>query len=395
MSALVCSMVCLTVPAVAIQPFTIVSTDVTYDEVNNLRRYDMTVQVGENPMNRFIAHQIVRVNDWHIPLPAKGPIVLAPSGGSTFEIYGVGGDGASLRDALALEGYDVYGYTPRPASLEAGYCNENDCSVMGTWDMEAYVNDAETVALFAGILSGGKRPVIGGFSLGAMIATAAVNDHPFMYAGALLWEGTLVQPDPNAQAAFSGVCDALNQALGAGVVYDDEINTFTQYTVFLGLGDPTGQSPFEPNFTNEMWMNFLTTTPFDPPDGEAPGYTYLAGDFTTGWTYADPNRVLEVANQLITYEPLALMRDYKCAYAGDDEFVDDLDRFRGPVLSIQSGVGFGVANEGTLALMTNAQITRVVEPTFGHLDWVAAGDADTAGAITDWLDTEVAPNWCN
>ncbi len=216
MSALICSMVCLTVPAAAIQPFTIVNTDVTYDEVNNLGRYDMTVQVGENPLNRFIAHRIVRVNDWHIPLPAKGPIVLAPSGGSTFEIYGVGGDGESLRDTLALEGYDVYGYTPRPAFLEAGYCDENDCSVMGTWDMEAYVNDAETVALFAGILSGGKRPVIGGFSLGAMIATTAVNDHPFVYAGALLWEGTLVQPDPNAQAAFSGVCDALNQALGGG-----------------------------------------------------------------------------------------------------------------------------------------------------------------------------------
>ncbi len=88
------------------------------------------------------------------------------------------------------------------------------------------------------------------------------------------------------------------------------------------------------------------------------------------------------------------MRDYKCAYAGDDAFVNDLDRFRGPVLSIQSGVGFGEANEGTLALMTNAQITRVIEPTFGHLDWVAS-DADTAGAITDWLDTEVAPRWRN
>jgi len=380
-------------PASAAASFTVTDIEVSFDEANGLGRYDITVQIGEQPMNRIIMHRVVRVNAWHVPIPPKGPIVLLPSGGSTFEVYGVGGEGDSVRDRLALDGFDVYGLTPRPALIEAGYCGEHDCSVMAEWGLETYVSDAEIVSLYAALASGGKRPVIGGQSLGAMIAIAAINEHPLAYAGALLWEGTLVQPDPGAQAVFAAVCDQLDQALGAGVVYDDQGNPFLQATVFLGISDPESESPFAPGFTNAMWLNYLTTTPFDPPDGEAPGYAYLAGDFFSGWAYAQSDLVWQVAEQLVTYEPLALMRDYKCAYAGESTFVDRLDRFRGPALSLQSGIGFGDANEGTLELMTRAEITRVTEPDFGHMDWLVGDPAATADAISGWLDADVVPRW--
>lgn len=366
------------------------SASVEYDAANGLRRSQVTLQVGQNALNRFIVHRVVKAGSgpMHLPIPAIGPVVLLPGGGSRFDIYGIGGPGASIRDKLALAGYDVFGYTPRTAQLEPGYCEVNDCSAAVDWGMQTYLDDAEIVATIARAANFGKKPVVGGVSLGAMLSIGAVNRHPGIYSGAILIEGTMDLGVPELEPAYDALCEYYDDLLVSGSYLDNFNNPILQSIISGAVNDPNGVSDLAPPMTNLEFAVYFSTMPQSlDTGGEVPDYTYLAGDLYNGWTFASLALLGQFADQVIYYDPTALTRDYKCAFAGDNTYTSNLGAFVKPVLSMQAGLGFGDYAEGTLALMTQAAITRNVREDFGHMDWVVGESYQdsTITPILTWL----------
>lgn len=365
-----------------------VSANASFDDANGLGTFDLTLQDGQNPINKIKLTRVTKVSPAHIPLLAEGPVILLPAGGSTFETYRVGAPGTSIADSLALAGYDVWGLTPRPGLVAEGYCSGNDCSAMATWGMDTYLSDIEIVTIMARASNFGKKAVVGGWSLGGLLGLAATNEQLHRYAGVLLIEGAIYFADPTLQGINQQQCANAAAALANGVLYDDQSLIFQKSAVLLGVFDPTSTSPFDPTLDNATFMYGFTTTSYDPPVGDAPHYTYNAGTYT-GWTYADPMREVGVANALFHYDPMALYRDWKCAFGGDRTYSGNLGNYKGKVLSIQAGRAFGTTTEDTLVLLNQATITRVMHQDFGHIDPIAtySYQTSTITPIVTWLDT--------
>ena len=94
-----------------------------------------TVQVGSNPLDRFLISRVVK------PVPnksLKGVILLLPPLGSGFQNYEVGENddyNNSFVAFFARRNFDVWGYSQRVQGLAAGTCESGaaDCSAMAGW----------------------------------------------------------------------------------------------------------------------------------------------------------------------------------------------------------------------------------------------------------------------
>lgn len=183
--------------------------------------------------------------------------------------------------------------------------------------------------------------------------------------------------------------------MDSGQYYDSESYTFLKATTALARFDPDGASPFVPGFSNREFYLYLLTTPNDPPVAEAPGYTYAAGNMTEGLFYVDEDMLFIFAQQMNDYEPIALMRDYICGFAGDRTFTSKLAKFKAPILSMQAGLGFGAYAEDNLALFKNADISRYLLPTYGHGDIGAPKNYVNiiCQPIWYWLQDNILPAW--
>ena len=88
------------------------------------------------------------------------------------------------------------------------------------------------------------------------------------------------------------------------------------------------------------------------------------------------------------------LRDVACARAGDRRWVDGLGLFRGPVLAVEAGHGFGASMEASLARFAHSRsVDRLVFPERSHLDVLLARDeeATVAAPVHAWLVREVFP----
>ena len=92
---------------------------------NNVTRTVTTVQVGGNPLNRFLMTRVRK----DIPDHAlKGTVLLLPPLASGFQNYEVGDGGNydnSFAGFLAQRNYDIWGYSQRTQGLAAGSCESN------------------------------------------------------------------------------------------------------------------------------------------------------------------------------------------------------------------------------------------------------------------------------
>lgn len=374
----------------------IVCHTVEINEELGLAKCETVIQVGHNELNRFTMHRVVKVNENHRPLSPrllKGPIILLPGGACNFDSYLIGPDGESLATYLALKGMDVYGYSPRGRGLEPGYCDNHDCSAMKDWGFKTYVKDIEFIRKKAARLHH-KRPIAAGLSLGAMQSIAAINKKPNGWSGAILWEGTLYYDSP-VKELFTDVCANFRALWESGVYYDDQAYPVLKAMVSLDQYDPDGESPFAPGMTNSQFFLFFITMPHNPPDGEAPNYTYAGGDMVNGLYFMDKDLLLPFAMQMNDYEPIAVFRDYMCGLAGERTFTDRLHMFRGPILSMQAGLGFGAYAEYNLELFGTNDITRYIQPEFGHADFGVAKDYVNVVCLPvwNWINEKVIPNW--
>lgn len=402
MKKFVCIVVCVlfSLPATTFGAyFTIVSEDVEINEELKLGKYETLIQAGSNELNRFTMHRVVKLGDDNRPLDPgqlKGALILLPGGNTNFDMFMLPEDGTSLPTYLALRNIDVYGYSPRTKGLAAGVCETIDCSPAENWGFKTQLRDINYIK-WKTMLLHWKRPVIGGFSLGSWLSIAAIDKSPFSYAGAILFEGSLYYDDPALQSQFTEACEDLKMAVQMGQYFDDSIAGLKQiYALAVNFPDePSPISPI-PGLTNRQFALLLLTTPQDPPEGDAPGYTLARGDIVNGLYYIDETSLTEFVTRTNDLEAMAILRDAWCSYAGDQTFVNELHYFYNPILAMGAGHGVGNYMQDTLDLFpSSADISKVEQPEYAHLDYALSQNtvADLDEPIYAWLEEKIFPIW--
>jgi pimeloyl-ACP methyl ester carboxylesterase len=343
--------------------------EVTKQRVGPLLVTEETVQAGADPAARFQVHRIRKQAG-----ARRGVLLLMPGGGSNFSLYTADEQDKlqqSFAGFFASRGFDVWGYSPRTTGLAAGACSGTvDCSGMRDWGMQAVVDDALYIRRRIRALYGSEKPVIGGFSLGAMSTVAVINASPNAWSGAILWEGMIYSEDPTVLAANGEVCTSLEAQIAAGGLYDEVSYSTLRLIYGLATSDPEGPSPL-PGFeglTNHQAFVLLMTSPQPAPPAYVPGYTYIAGSLESGLTFASEERIGLFVQPFNNYEPLALIRDYTCALGGERTFTGNLESFTAPVYVLGAGHGFGAWMDDQVEILGTTDVTRRFYPDFGHGD---------------------------
>ena len=355
------------------ETYRVVSVTVDPAVRQTLEKVDTVVQVGTNPANRFTMH---RVYPGHGII--KGSIILVPSLLNNFKEYMIGEDHGNLRslaESLARAHYDVYGYSPRTANVPALGCSSGvvDCSVMRDWGLAAYLGDIEYIRAQAA--ARGEKPVIGGLSLGAILGLAAVNANPTGYSGLLMWEGMIYSNHPAVIALAGQNCANLRAAIGGGTYYEEN------FPLYLKQLAQTGEA---------ATIQFFGVP--QPTVSGTPDWMQIVPDPTmTRYEFASFPRLFDFVKAFNNVESLAVMRDFQCSLAGDRTYSDRLGSFRGPVLAIEGGRGFGPYMQDTINLLGSTKVRVEVDPSFGHLDAYLTSHYTTytVQRILDWLREDV------
>lgn len=359
--------------ASAFSAYQVVSTSVTTPHPS-LERVSYEVQVGDSPLNQFSitrVHKKCGKTDGALIL--LSPFLLP---GAFYEISESGGYAKSAAGRLAQSNIDVWLVDQRRTGLAPGACESGsaDCSAMGDWDFTAYSSDALFALSLVNRTHPHKKPVIGGFSAGSNAALATLNRAPSAFSGVFLFEGTFFTEDPELIAHNDVVCDNLEAALGAGSVFDPSAALFG-LTVRLASADPMGIFPvpaFPPGTTNQQALLYVFAAP--PPPGAlapTPGFVRAIADFSTQqFTYANQARLGLIGGLFDNYGSIAAVRDLACGLSGRDErYVDHLGDFRGDVLVMVEGTGFGQAMFDTAGLFEQARsVTIDHNPELGESD---------------------------
>ena len=381
--------------ALGMQPgYDIVSVDVTHPH-RRLTRVEYVVQAGDSPLNRFsITHVRRRLGHSHgAPVVLLSPFSLP---GAFYEVSETSQYEDSVAGRLAKSRHDVWLVDQRRSGLQPGDCESGtvDCSVMLEWNTDTYVSDAMLAATWAHWLGGGKKPVVGGFSAGANNAIATINRYPHRFSGLFAYEGSFYSEDPVVIEHNEGACAQLETVLAAGVGYDPGMAVIGG-VVNLAAADPDGLSPFPffpPGTTNQQSLLYVFSAP--PPPGAlspTPNFVRLLADFgTEEFIYSNQDRLSLVGPMFDNYGSVAALRDLACGLAGeDDQYIDNLDAFRGDVLMFLGGTGFGQSMHDVASLMTRARSITVDEhPEMGEADAYFHHDWEHVfyEPLVDWLD---------
>ena len=377
------------------QTYQVIST-ASSNVANNVTRTITTVQVGSNPLNRFLMTRVSK----NIPNNAlKGTILLLPPLGSGFQNYevGDGGDYAnSFAGFFAKRNYDVWGYSQRTQGITPGSCESNliDCSVMADWGIQTILDDVAFVRAQIETVHPRQKPVVGGLSLGSIASIAVINAHPSDYAGAILIEGTLYDENTDVRNINANFCSVFNDLLANGVFFDAQGIQGFKLISHLADVDPTGPTPlpgFPAGFTNHRaWVAALSAPPLSPTTPR-PGYQFLAGSVAEDrFFFANESLIHASIAEFVDYVANRTVRDVSCGLAGERTFSNNLQNFTGPVIVFAGGTGFGTGMIDTANLMTSAKITINFRADYGHVDYVFSYNHlhEVEHVVLQWLEKE-------
>jgi pimeloyl-ACP methyl ester carboxylesterase len=358
-----------------------------------LTRTVTTVQVGDDPIDRFRMHRLTNPGN---PASVKGTIFLLPPISIGFEHYEIGDRGEFHRSFAAFfakHGYDVWGYSQRTAELVAGSCEggEIDCSAMEGWGLQTIVDDATFIRAQIEAAHPGERPAVGGVSLGSIAAMALIGAHPDDYAGAFMLEGSLYGANPEERQISQTFCDQLEGALSYGVYYDGTSLSSMRLVASLASDNPSGHELDGPGgLTNhQVWVSMMSTPQIGPLQPRQ-DYFFLAGDVAQDRFYFADDRLARAnMTRFSDYLALRTVRDLSCSLAGDTTFIHDISSFQGPLFVLGGGHGFGPMMIDALSLMPEAEATTSVVQPFGHMDhYFNANHRDLMEKpLLEWLKT--------
>jgi pimeloyl-ACP methyl ester carboxylesterase len=385
--------ICLTAGAGQAQPYNEISSQ-SSTVGDDLSKTVTIIQSGANTLDRFTMTKVMKTG---LPEePIKGAILLVPPLGSGFQNYEAteyGDYNNSFVAFFARRNFVVFGYSPRQNPLVAGSCESGaiDCSPMANWGLETIGNDVEYIRDQIGIQFPGLKVVVGGLSMGSIVSLAALNEHPNDYAGAILIEGTIYDPDAAVRALNTNFCAAAEAMLAAGVYYDGQSGP-----AFKALNQAAQVAPnapnvfpgFPPGLTNhQAFVLALSATPVSPVSPR-PGYFNAAGSFIEDrFFYANEPLLHANIATFIDYLPIRTLRDLNCGLAGETTFTNNLGSFTGPVIMFAAGHGFGSAMFSTAQLMTSADVTINFKAEYGHVDYMFSNkhQQELEHPILSWL----------
>ena len=359
----------------------------------DLNKTVTTVQVGNNPINRFSFTKVSKQLPSHA---LKDVIFLLPPLGSGFQNYEVGENGDynnSFVAFFARRNYVVFGYSQRAQGLVAGTCESGaaDCSVMAEWGLAASLQDIAFARQQIELEYPGRRKIVGGLSLGSILALVTINAHPYDYDGAILIDGTIYDEDPAVRALNANFCTIADNLLANGVYYDGQGGPGFKLVSQLAQIDPNGLTPlpgFPPGFTNHQVFVLVLSVPNPSPLTPRPGFYNLAGSVAENrFFYANESLVHGSIAQFLDYVAIRMLRDLNCALAGDTTFTSNLQSFTGPVMMFAAGHGFGTGMFDTAQLMTSANVTLNFNEPYGHVDIMFSNShlQELEHPILDWL----------
>lgn len=357
------------------QPYQVVNT--TQSVVGgDLIRTVLTVQEGNNPVNRFF---ITRVEKPKPNDTLKGVILLLPPLGSGFKNYETSADGNydnSFAGYFARRNYAVVGYSPRVQDITAGSCESGviDCSPMADWGLQTVVDDVAYIRQHITQEYPNFIPKIGGLSAGSIGAMATLNAYPNDYSGAILIEGSIHDTDPAVQAVNAGFCAQHEALLAAGVYYDGQSGPGVKFLAQLAQvapNQPNMLPGFPPGITNhQAFVLAMSATPLSPLSPR-PGYFNIAGNFLEDrFFFANEPEVFANLGTFIDYVTIRSLRDLNCGLAGETTFTNNLGSFTGPVIMFAAGHAFGPAMFDTALLMSSADVTIKSKADYGHVDFM-------------------------
>lgn len=334
---------------------------------------DTVVQDGPAPVNRFTMHRLRRPG-----LPVRGVLLLLPALGNNFSSYLFsedGNEGKSFAAFIAQLGYEVWGYSPRETGIAPGACGATlDCSPALNWTLQTVVDD---VGFIRGrlALATSRKPVIGGLSLGAITALAAVNQDPNAFTGLIAWDGSLVTDDAAIRAHNLGFCNQFAGLVAAGVPVDDQSLPFVKAVAQLAQVAPN--APFAlpvPGFpaglTNRQAFILILSTPNPIAPSPRPGFITAAGDFTTGTLFFSSE--VRLAGSIASFNDATanrVGRDFYCSLAGvETSYSSGLWKFKAPAMIIRAGKGFGSIMNELPAKLGSKSVTQYGIDAFAHVD---------------------------
>ncbi|HEV2799243.1 MAG TPA: hypothetical protein VGW12_02035 [Pyrinomonadaceae bacterium] len=363
----------------------------------DLTRTVTTVQVGSNPLDRFLITRVVK----NVPSGAiKGTLLLLPPLGSGFHNYEVGDGGDynnSFAGFFARRNFDVWGYSQRVQGLTAGSCESGavDCAPIAGWGLQTILSDTAFIRAQIEAAHPGEKPVVAGLSLGSIASLATIDAHPDEYAGAILLEGTLYDENPEVRAINANFCAGFEDQLANGIYYDGQGTVGYKLINLLAEIDPNGLTPlpgFPPGFTNHRaWVATMSAPPLSPITPR-PGYAFLAGSVAEDRLfYANESLVFASTRGFVDYVATRTIRDVSCGLAGERTFSSNLHNFDGAVLMFAGGRAFGTAMTDTAALLSSARVTIDYKEDYGHVDHVFSTRhlQEVEHPVLHWLQTEV------
>ena len=212
--------------------------------------------------------------------------------------------------------------------------------------------------------------------MGSIASIASLNAHPNDYAGAILIEGTIHDPDANVRAINTNFCTNWDALLAGGVYYDvvngPAIKALSQ-AAQAAPNAPNVFPGFPPGLTFHQAFVLALSAPPVTPLTPRPGYFNIAGSFVEDrFFYANEPLVHANLATFLDYVPLRLLRDLNCGLAGETTYTNNLGSFNGPVIMFAAGHGFGSAMFSTAQLMTSASVTINFKQEYGHVDYMFA-----------------------
>ena len=357
------------------QPYQVVNT--TQSVVGgDLIRTVLTVQEGNNPVNRFF---ITRVEKPKPNNSLAGVLVVLPplgSGFTNYEATATGDYNDSFAGYFARRNFALVGYSRRDEGIPAGACESGaiDCAPMADWGLQTIVDDVAYIRQHVTQEYPGFIPKIGGLSMGSIAAMATLNTYPNDYSGAFLIDGTIHDTDPAVQAINAGFCTQWETLLAGGVFYDGQSGPGLKFLSQLAQNAPNQPSMlpgFPPGLTNHQAFVFaLAETPLSPLSPR-PGYFNLAGSVLEDrFFYANEPLVHANITTFTNYATIRSLRDLNCGLAGETTFTNNLGSFTGPVIMFAAGHGFGSAMLDTAQLLSSADVTIKYNGNYGHIDYM-------------------------
>jgi pimeloyl-ACP methyl ester carboxylesterase len=247
--------------------------------------------------------------------------------------------------------------------------------------MQTIVEDAGFIRGRIRAIYGKKLPAVGGLSMGAISALAVVNAHPGEYAGLLAWEGSHVTGDAAVQAHTLPFCNQLNGLVAAGVAVDDQSLPFVKQVAELARTAPNAPFAipvpgFPPGLTNQQALVFVLSTPNPFAPSPRPGFLSAAGDVGSGqFLFSETERLTGSIARFNDVTANRVVRDLYCSLAGvETAYSSKLAKYKGPVMIIKAGLGFGSVMDELPAKLGSTAVTFAQMHNFGHIDHLGAGN---------------------